>query len=67
MKWQEWKDELGRCYVCGPYVVREHAVLSGIVYWRLDGNGMTPEESRDPELLKLSAERHARSQRIPVP
>jgi hypothetical protein len=67
VRWREWSDdELGRCFACAPYAIREYGAVDGVMQWRLDGDGLC-EYGADPELLKISAEQHQKQrQRVAV-
>lgn len=62
MRWKQWDDEMGTCYVSEPYVISQRTMGQ----WHLEGGGLS-ERGQDVELLKMTAEDHAaRHARIAV-
>lgn len=55
MQWKQWDDESGVCHVSGAYVISQRA--NGA--WLLEGHGLS-ERGYDLELLKMTAEDHAK-------
>jgi hypothetical protein len=66
--WREWSDDLGLSYLFGPYVVRQHGLSGGQMWWVAEGPGMERELGTDPAILKLAVESHVeRHARLSLP
>jgi len=56
MRWKQWSDEQGTCYVSGSYVISQRDGGE----WQLNGPSLSVP-GYDLELLKMTAEDHANS------